>query len=295
MPYLLSNFDFVTESLTLIAGNSSVPSRCQLVEAVHAGGRLLGHALDPVGDAGPPLRVGRRGVRARTRGSPCTPRGCRVVSGDGTAPAFSYSTPLWTSSVASPPSSRIMFGPSPPGQSRGSARCTPSTRRGTRPSTRTPARPAGSSGVPCGPTTTAAAASSWVEKMLQRRPADLGAERDEGLDEHRRLHGHVQRAGDARARERLASAELAAQRHQARHLVLGEGDLRTADVGQGQVGNLEVHCPIVATGRERPGRHCHDGFVVRTRVSLLPSPEPRADDGSARCPPGSRARSRTAT
>ena len=26
MPYLLSNFDFVTESLTLIAGNSSSPA-----------------------------------------------------------------------------------------------------------------------------------------------------------------------------------------------------------------------------------------------------------------------------
>ncbi len=37
-------------------------------------------------------------------------------SGSGTAPAFSNSTPLCTSSVASPPSSRIMFGPSPSGQ-----------------------------------------------------------------------------------------------------------------------------------------------------------------------------------
>ena len=34
----------------------------------------------------------------------------------GTAPAFSNSAPLWTSRVASPPSSRIMFGPSPSGQ-----------------------------------------------------------------------------------------------------------------------------------------------------------------------------------
>ena len=29
----------------------------------------------------------------------------------GTTPAFSYCTPLWISRVASPPSSRIMFGP----------------------------------------------------------------------------------------------------------------------------------------------------------------------------------------
>ena len=37
-------------------------------------------------------------------------------AGSGTAPARSNSTPLWTSRVASPPSSRIMFGPSWPGQ-----------------------------------------------------------------------------------------------------------------------------------------------------------------------------------
>ena len=39
-----------------------------------------------------------------------------AVAGSGTAPAASNSVPLWTSSVASPPSSRIMFGPSPSGQ-----------------------------------------------------------------------------------------------------------------------------------------------------------------------------------
>ncbi|MCU0300725.1 MAG: hypothetical protein MUF35_03870 [Candidatus Nanopelagicales bacterium] len=37
-------------------------------------------------------------------------------SGVGTTPARSNSTPLCTSSVASPPSSRIMLGPAPSGQ-----------------------------------------------------------------------------------------------------------------------------------------------------------------------------------
>ena len=36
----------------------------------------------------------------------------------GTCPAFSHSTPLWTSIVASPPSSRIMLGPAPSSQVR---------------------------------------------------------------------------------------------------------------------------------------------------------------------------------
>src|SRR6202040_1104891 len=56
-PYLLSNLDLVTESLTLMAGNSGAPP-----------------------------------------------------------PAFSSSAPLCTNKVASPPSSRIMFGPCSPGQ-----------------------------------------------------------------------------------------------------------------------------------------------------------------------------------
>ena len=88
----------------------------------------------------------------------------------GTAPAASNSTPLCTSRVASPPSSRIMLGPSSgfssaPGQVRicsavhqYSSSVSPfQAKTGT---------PCGSSAVPL-PTTTAAAASSWVEKMLQ--------------------------------------------------------------------------------------------------------------------------------
>ena len=37
-------------------------------------------------------------------------------------------------------------------------------------------------------------------------PADLGAERDQRLDEHGGLDRHVQRAGDAGAGERLATS-----------------------------------------------------------------------------------------
>ena len=100
--------------------------------------------------------------------------------------------------------------------------------------------PAGASAVPSGPTTTAAAAWSWVEKMLQRAPAHLGAERGEGLDEHGGLDGHVQRAGDAGPGQRLGVGVLGAQGHEAGHLVLGELDLLAAEVGQGEVGDLEV-------------------------------------------------------
>jgi len=63
---------------------------------------------------------------------------------------------------------------------------------------------------------------------VARGPADVGAERGERLDQHRRLNGHVQRAADAGALERLLGAELLARRHQARHLDLGDRDLLAA-------------------------------------------------------------------
>src|SRR5436305_45926 len=89
-----------------------------------------------------------------------------VESGEGTAPAFSYSTPLWTSRVASPPSSRIMFGPPPSGQ-RSTCSVHHQYSSSVSPFQAYTGAPRGSSGVPSGPTTTAAAAWSCVEKMLQ--------------------------------------------------------------------------------------------------------------------------------
>ena len=62
-PYLLSNFDLVTESLTLMAGKSSEPSLHHVVEPEHAGGGLLGDALDLAGDLGPAVACSRRARR----------------------------------------------------------------------------------------------------------------------------------------------------------------------------------------------------------------------------------------
>ena len=112
-PYKLSNFDLVTESFTLIAGNNNslrsnilykritpvvVSSVTPLIPAairVH----LVGSVLRP------------RCKRPRTIASSALD----AVVGSGTSPDFSYSTPLCNNNVASPPSSRIMFGPSPSG------------------------------------------------------------------------------------------------------------------------------------------------------------------------------------
>ena len=59
-------------------------------------------------------------------------------------------------------------------------------------------------------------------------PADIGAERRERLDQHRGLDGHVQRAGDARALERLLRGVFLAHRHEARHLGFGDVDFLAA-------------------------------------------------------------------
>ena len=71
-------------------------------------------------------------------------------------------------------------------------------------------------------------------------PAHVGAERLQALDQHRRLDGHVQAAGDARAAQRLGGGEFLAHRHQAGHLGLGDGDFLAAPFGQIDVGDLVV-------------------------------------------------------
>ena len=66
-------------------------------------------------------------------------------------------------------------------------------------------------------------------------PADVGAEGDQGLDEHRGLDGHVQRSGDAHALQGLGLRILLPDGDQARHLMLGNGDLLAAPLGQRDV------------------------------------------------------------
>src|SRR3954451_18160604 len=88
-----------------------------------------------------------------------------AVDGSGTEPAFSNSTPLCTSSVASPPSSRIMLGPPPSGH-RSTCSVHHQYSSSDSPFQAYTGTPCGCSGVPL-PTTIAAAAWSCVEKMLQ--------------------------------------------------------------------------------------------------------------------------------
>ena len=146
------------------------------------------------------------------------------------SPARSYSTPRCTTSVASPPSSRIMFGPPPSGQR---SACSVHHQYS---SSVSPFH--AYTGMPRA--AIAAAAWSWVEKMLQDAqrtwaPSAMSVSMSTAV-----WIGHVQRPGDAGAGERLGGAVPLAQRHEAGHLVLGELDLLAPEVGEREVGDLEV-------------------------------------------------------
>src|ERR1700729_4220724 len=115
-PYLLSNLDLVTESLTLMAGNSRVPalaisySRCTPVVVSSVTPWMFVAAFVHL--------PGLSARELRSRSKMMTHSSGSSLLGLGTPPACSYSAPLCTNKVASPPSSRIMLGPSAPGQVR---------------------------------------------------------------------------------------------------------------------------------------------------------------------------------
>ena len=83
------------------------------------------------------------------------------------------------------------------------------------------------------------------------RPAHGRAEFDERLDEDGRLDGHVQRAGDAHALERLARAVFLADGHQAGHFVLGDWMVLAAPLGEREVADGEIRLDAVAVGFDR--------------------------------------------
>ena len=244
----------------MIAGNSSVAVLGHLVEAVHAGRGLLGDALDALADLRPALRVLARASASAARGSPGTPRSPRRP---GRAPRRR-------------PRTRCPCGRAASRRRRRRGSCSgPTRRRSVLPGQRracsvhhqysssvspfhakTRARPRGSSGVPSGPTATAAAAWSWVEKMLQEHqrtsaPSAVSVSISTAV--------WIVMCSEPVMRapvQRLRGGELLADRHQAGHLVLGEADLLAAELGEREVGDLEV-------GVGERGGGCHAASMVR--------------------------------
>lgn len=98
----------------------------------------------------------------------------------------------------------------------------------------------GASGVPFGPTAMAAAAWSWVEKMLQEAQR-TSAPRATRVSISTAVCTVMCSEPVMRApHERLRGGVLLTDRHQAGHLVLGERDLLAAELREGEVGDLEV-------------------------------------------------------
>ncbi len=72
------------------------------------------------------------------------------------------------------------------------------------------------------------------------RPPDRCAQFHQGLDQHRGLHRHVQGSGDPSAGQRFQVRIFLAHCHQAGHLLLGDLDGTAAQIGQREITNLKV-------------------------------------------------------
>jgi hypothetical protein len=168
----------------------------QLIEAVDAGGGLFGHALDGVALLDEPARVGAmRFLIWAKRILLFLESGSRedVSPASARAPSRMYI-------VASPPSSRIML----TGRHRPTRRSVGVVpvffqRLALDGEDRDAGGGDGRGGVVLG------------GEDVAGRPADVGAERLQRLDQNRGLDRHVQRAGDARALERLRSPNSSRQ------------------------------------------------------------------------------------
>jgi hypothetical protein len=82
-------------------------------------------------------------------------------------------------------------------------------------------------------------------KDIARCPPDLRTQGLERLDEDCRLDGHMQRPGDACPCQGLRCGVLLPDRHEARHLLLGDLDLFPAELLLGHVGDLASQARVI--------------------------------------------------
>ncbi len=98
---------------------------------------------------------------------------------------------------------------------------------------------------------------------VARGPADVGAERRERLDQDAGLNGHVQRAGDARAAQRLLGPVFFARRHQTGHFGLGDGKFLAAPFGEAEILDDVVGVRSFGLGRRAHGNPWRSLAIVR--------------------------------
>merc|ERR1711988_545229 len=116
-PYTLSNFDFVTQSFTLMAGKRSSPFAAISINLCTP---VVVSSLTPLHKAA--MRVYlvlSAGMESLSNCKMHLNSGLSVLAGSGSDPSLAYfasnSLPLWMSRVASPPSSTSWSQPSAPG------------------------------------------------------------------------------------------------------------------------------------------------------------------------------------
>ncbi len=223
-----------------------MPASRHLVQPVHAGGGLLGDAFDALADPRPALGVlAERALQQREDhlellGVAASPAG----SGHGAGRLVLGALVHQQRGVAAVVEDHVGAGVAPAFRPRPAsaapARCTTSTPRASRPSRRTPGRRAaprayrrarrrpprrrGPGWRRCCSCTSAPRAPSAVSVSISTAVWTVMCSEP------------VIRA----PRSGCASRVLGADRHQARHLVLGERDFLAPELREGEVGDLEV-------------------------------------------------------
>ena len=86
---------------------------------------------------------------------------------------------------------------------------------------------------------------------VARHPSHVRPEIGERFDEDGGLNRHVEAAHDAGAGEGLPGSVLLAQRHEARHFLLGEPDFLAAELGEREILHL-VRFAAGGLSRDRP-------------------------------------------
>ena len=243
-----------------MAGNSSSPRFEHLVEPVHAGGRLLAHALDLRGDRRPAVRVLGKGALERVDDD--APLLRVVVGGIGHGAGLlvlealvdeegGVATVVQDHVRALAPGELEQLLRAPPVVLEGLALPGVDRHAGRVVHGAVGADDDGGSSLVLG------------REDVAAHPAHVGAERGQRLDEHAGLDGHVQRPGDAGTGEGLAVTELGPQGHEPGHLDLGQLELLAAPGGEREVGDLEV---LIRGGH---GGFLHRGAPVGAHSSVV--------------------------
>ena len=252
------------------AGTSSSPSLVHLVEAVHAGGGLLGHALD-LRAMRVEYQLGSLGELRLDRGEEdaSPPRWSGLASTRGVL-LGARAQVQQQRRVAAVVEDHVRSGRRP--ATRRSGGCSPSTRPAISPLK-------ANTGVP--PAAMAAAAWSWVEKMLHEAqrtsaPSAFSVSISTAV--------WMVMCSEPVMRAPLSGCVcgvLLADGHQAGHLGLGDGDFLAAPVGERDVGDLVVgkslfwcvHFGALRQLSRGPKSEAPASFPMRAPLSLA-EPDP---------------------